>query len=157
MKELRKGRQVDVAVDAFKLYKEKIATTEEWLASLAYCKTEDEFAKIGDPICDAIIFPKCPIIFNAAKKPYKKMEIFFTDMGLPVSLICQAAKKDCVLIQLEDARNLFTADLVKNIRKAVSVLTLRTYFILKKKGHADNDEYLLSEMRRLFARQFDFT
>jgi hypothetical protein len=98
MKELKKSRQIDAAVSAFKLNRKKLATTEEWLASLAYCKTDDNFEKIGDPICDAIIFPKCPLIFDETKKPYKQMEIFFTDMGIPVSLVCQAAKKDCVFI-----------------------------------------------------------
>jgi hypothetical protein len=72
------------------------------------------------------------------------MEIFFTEMGLPVSLVCQAAKKDCVFIQLEDARNLFTVDLIRNLRKAVSTLTLRTYVIMRKKGYMEGDEHLLS-------------
>lgn len=77
-----------MAVKSFKSLRDKLATTEEWLASLAYCKTDDDFKKIGDPICDAIIFPKCPLLFDIGNKPYKQMEIFFTDMGLPVSLVC---------------------------------------------------------------------
>lgn len=137
MKELNKAKQVDIAVNAFKLHYDKIASTEEWLTSLAYCKTNDDFEKIGDPICDAIIFPKCPLLFDFNNKPYKQMEIFFTDMGLPVSLVCQSVKSDYVMIQLEDARNMFTADLMRNLRKAVSVLTLRTYVVLRKQGYSD--------------------
>ena len=100
--------------------------------SLAYCKTNDSFEKIGEPICDAIVFPKCPLLFDSENEPYKQMQLFFTKMGLPVSFVYQAAKSDCVFIQLEDARNAFTDDLMMNLRKAVSVLTLRTYAILKK-------------------------
>ena len=76
MKEQSRSKQIDTAIDAFKQHKEKLVTTEAWLKSLAYCKTDgiaDEFKKIGEAICDAIIFPKCPLLFKDKEKPFKKM------------------------------------------------------------------------------------
>jgi hypothetical protein len=78
-------------------------------------------------------------------------------MGLPVSIVCQAAKKDCVFVQLEDSRNTFTVELLTKIRTAMSVLSLRTYGILRKKGHSHTDKDLLAEMCRLYVQQIDFT
>ena len=54
---------------------------------------------------------------------------------------------------------MFTAELVGNLLKAVSVLTLRTYVTLIKSGYSEETDeyYVLAELRRLFVRQFDFT
>jgi hypothetical protein len=71
MKEVSKAKQIDTAVQSFKSLKDNLVTTEEWLASLAYCKADDEFKKIGDPLCDAIVIPKCPLLFDFSKDPYK--------------------------------------------------------------------------------------
>jgi hypothetical protein len=101
-------------VAALKKNREKLPITEAWLASLAYCKTNDNFQKVGDAICDAIVLPKCPLLFkeklipSSKETPFKKMQDFLIQMGLPVSLVCQAVDKDCVFVQLEDARNSFT-------------------------------------------------
>ena len=159
MKEVSKAKQIDAAVKIFKSLYKKLPTTEEWLVSLAYCKTNDEFKRIGDPICDGIIFPKCPLLFDKKKEPYKQMEIFFTRMGLPVKHVGHSVKADYVFIQLDDARNMFTSALMKSLRNTVSVLTLRTYLALIKKGfNEENDEeYILSELRKVIVRQFDFT
>jgi hypothetical protein len=48
---------------------------------------------------------------------------------------------------------------MKSLRNTVSVLTLRTYLVLIKKGfNEENDEeYILSELRKVIVRQFDFT
>jgi hypothetical protein len=119
----------------FKSLHDELPTTEEWLASLAYRKTDDEFKKIGDPICDGIIFPKCPLLFDINDEPYKHMYIFFTHMGLPVKHVGHSVRVDHVFIQLDDARNMFTSDLMKNLHKAVCVLTLKTYRALLKKGY----------------------
>jgi hypothetical protein len=54
---------------------------------------------------------------------------------------------------------MFTSALMKNLRKTVSVLTLRTYFTVIKKGfnEKNDEEYILSELRKVIVRQFDFT
>jgi len=114
MKEQAYAKQLDTGVSALKENRDKLPTTEAWLASLAYCKTNDNFEKVGDAICDAIVLPKCPLLFkeklvpSSKETPFKKMQDFLVQIGLPVSLVCQAVDKDCVFIQLEDARNSFT-------------------------------------------------
>lgn len=76
MKELSKANQIAIAVKAFEGHKDKLPATEDWLRSLSYCKDNNkEFKKVGLPICDAIIFPKCPLLFP--KEPFKSMKRFF--------------------------------------------------------------------------------
>jgi hypothetical protein len=53
----------------FKTLKDNLATTEKWLASLAYCKSQHDFKKVGKPICNVMIFPKCPLLFSPKNKP----------------------------------------------------------------------------------------
>ena len=96
MKELVKAKQIEIATEALVAHKEKVATTEDWLNTLAYCKRDEEFRKISKPICDAIIFPKCEELFP--KEPFKSMKAFLTQMKIPVSAVCQAVKKGCIFI-----------------------------------------------------------
>ena len=63
MKELSKANQIEAVVKCFEEHKTKIVTTEGWLNSLTYYKSDTRFEKVGVPICDAIIFPKCPLLF----------------------------------------------------------------------------------------------
>jgi len=114
MKEQAYAKQLDIGVAALKENRDKLHTTEAWLASLAYCKTNENFQKVGDAICDAIVLPKCPLLFkeklvpSGKETPFREMQDFLIQMGLPVNLVCQAVDKDCVFVQLEDARNSFT-------------------------------------------------
>jgi hypothetical protein len=50
--------------------------------------------------------------------------------------VYHAVKKDCVFVQLKESRNAFTPQLITNIRKAMAVLILRTYSLLRKKGYS---------------------
>jgi hypothetical protein len=67
-----------------------------------------------------------------------------------VRYVCQSARPDNVFIQLEDTRNIFTDDLMTKIRNVVATLTLRTYYILKRRDYDDQD--ILAELSRLFVR-----
>lgn len=71
MKELAEASQIKLIAEAFKDHKAKLVTTEDWLESLSYCKTDDEFIKVGVPICDAIVLPMCPLLFK--NKPFEEM------------------------------------------------------------------------------------
>ena len=55
-------------------HKDKLVTTEEWLKLLACYKSDGTFEKVGEPICDAIILPKCKFLFP--KEPFKSMKAF---------------------------------------------------------------------------------
>ena len=44
-----------------KHYTKFITRTEDWLLSLVPdFKHDGQFEKIGNPICDGVVFPKCP-------------------------------------------------------------------------------------------------
>jgi len=79
MKERLYAEQLDMGVSALKQNRDKLPTTEAWLESLGYCKTNDKFEKVGDAICDAIVLPKCPLLFkekvvpSSKETPFKKM------------------------------------------------------------------------------------
>lgn len=74
-KEIAKSSQIRLATDTVKANKAKLVTTESWLETLAYCKYEDDFKKVGKPFCDGLNIPKCSILFD--KKPYKQVMQFF--------------------------------------------------------------------------------
>ena len=96
MKELAKAKQIEIAIEALVTHKGELVATEDWLNTLAYCKCDEEFRKISEPICDAIIFPKCEELFP--KEPFKSMKAFLTQMKIPVNAVCQAVKKGCIFI-----------------------------------------------------------
>jgi hypothetical protein len=74
MKELEQARQIELVANGFVAHKDKLMTTEAWLESLACYKTYDEFVKVGVPICDAIVLPKCSLLFK--DEPFKAMKKF---------------------------------------------------------------------------------
>ena len=163
MKEQLYAKQLDTGVSALKQNRDKLPTTEAWLESLGYCKTNDKFEKVGDAICDAIVLPKCPLLFkekvvpSSKETPFKKMQDFLVQMGLPVSLVCQAVDKDCVFVQIEDARNNFTAELLGNIRSAIAHLVIKTYILLRWSGYGHNTKYMRAQIQRIYVRQIDYT
>ena len=105
---------------------------------------------MGVPICDAIVLPKCPLLFPT--EPFKGMKAFFKRMGIPVKDVYQAANPDCVFIQLKDSRNAFTRKLIIKLRYAVAILTLRTYILLRKKGVRRDSKKMLIELLRVYIR-----
>ena len=72
MKEIAQGEQIALVAAAFSEHKSKLVTTEDWLRSLEYCKSNSEFIKVGVPICDAIVLPRCPLLFK--EKPFESMK-----------------------------------------------------------------------------------
>ena len=49
---------------------------------------------LGGPICDAIIYPRCQLIFGEDIKEHdKKLEIFLKSHYIPVRAICNVASK----------------------------------------------------------------
>jgi hypothetical protein len=111
-------------VDAFNEHKDKLVNTEDWLHSLAYCKSTDEFQKVGRPICDAIVLPKCPLLFP--ETPFKSMETFLIQHGIHVKSVYQAVKKDCIFVALSESRNEFTPELVAKLKSAIMTLRRKT-------------------------------
>lgn len=64
-KEIAKNDQLKMITKLFEENKSKLRTTEEWLESLYDYRTPDkDFEKIGNPLCDALILPKCLHLFD---------------------------------------------------------------------------------------------
>ena len=61
-------------------------TIEEWLIKLKGYQPEGfELTKLGFPICDAVVIPRCPLIFGADKKQHdSNMKIFLLSHKIPV-------------------------------------------------------------------------
>lgn len=85
MKEIAKGEQTKLIAEAFVENKDQVNATEDWLQSIKYCKANDEFIKIGMPICDAIVLPKCPLLFK--EKPFQAMKEFLIEEGIHVKSV----------------------------------------------------------------------
>jgi hypothetical protein len=67
-------------MDALKANKNKLVSTESWLRSLAYCRCENEFKKVGKAFCDGLNIPKCKILFS--DEPYNQIMTFFKRWGI---------------------------------------------------------------------------
>lgn len=148
MKELEQGRQVELVANAFVENKDKLVTTEDWLRSLSYCKTDDEFMKVGAPICDAIVLPKCPLLFT--KEPFNEMKKFLIEEGLHVKLVYQGVRKDTVFVQLSESRNAFTLELVNKLKSIVKKLVEKTREALSKQKRKVSARKLKEELDRLY-------
>jgi hypothetical protein len=64
--------------------------------SLEYCKANDNFIKVGEPICDAIVLPMCPLLFK--ENPFKSMKEFLIEQGIHVKSVYKGVKKDTVFV-----------------------------------------------------------
>jgi len=92
--------------ELFKNNKDKLLIVEDWLKSLEKFKSELPFTRIGRPICDAIIIPKCPDVFGS-ESHHSNMKNFLRSHKLPVANLTNARTNDCVFIGLEDGMNEF--------------------------------------------------
>jgi hypothetical protein len=120
MKELERARQIELIAKAFVEYKDKLVTTEDWLNSLSCYKSNEEFTKVGVPICDAIVLPRCPLLFT--NEPFKEMKKFLIEEGLHVKLVYKGVRKGTVFVQLSESRNAFTLDLTVKLKNIIAKL-----------------------------------
>lgn len=68
----------------FKENKACLAKVEKWLLELKEkFSSAGKLTKIGAPICDAIILPRCTLLFGESKKHNSNMEAFLKEF-LPV-------------------------------------------------------------------------
>ena len=61
-------------------------TIEEWLLKFKNCQTEAfELTKLGNPICDAIVLPVCPLVFGENRKEHdSNLKAFLLSHKIPV-------------------------------------------------------------------------
>lgn len=98
-KEIAKSSQIRLATDTVKANKAKLVTTESWLETLAYCKSEDDFKKVGKLFFDGFNIPKCSMLFN--KKPYKQIMQFFKKYGIYINSVSPSHYPGFIFVKLE--------------------------------------------------------
>jgi hypothetical protein len=70
---------------------------------------------LGLPICDAIVYPRCFLIFGTNIKEHdSQLAIFLKSHNIPVKSVGNVATKDkaVAFIYLTDSDNTFTAELI---------------------------------------------
>jgi hypothetical protein len=64
---------------------------EEWLKELGNnSKSNDNFEKLGDPICDGLRLPECPLVFGYGKERFSEIKKWLASFKVPVESVCQA-------------------------------------------------------------------
>ena len=64
---------------------------EEWLQELGMkSKCDDDFEKLGDPICDGFRLPECPMVFGVGKERFVEVKKWLVSSKVPVESVCQA-------------------------------------------------------------------
>jgi hypothetical protein len=76
------------------------------------------------PICDAIILPLCPLVFGE-ENHHTNMQAHFVEFNVPVGVVANAKKKGFALLCLDDAKNHFTNDLMRNLKAAIEALGMK--------------------------------
>jgi len=84
---------------------------ERWLQILVEQCPKSELKALGGPICDGIIYPRCPLIFGENIKEHDtKLAIFLKSHYIPVRSVGNAATNDrkVAFVYLLDSDNQFT-------------------------------------------------
>lgn len=82
------------------------------------CKGSTELTALGVPICDAIVYPRCPLIFgNDMQKHDRELMLFLKSHGISVRTVGNTAKSDptVAFVYLLDSDNEYTAELMMKL------------------------------------------
>ena len=96
----------------------QLGKVERWLQILAKECPKIELKALGGPICDGIIYPRCPLIFGENIKEHDaKLAIFLKSHYIPVRSVGNAATNDrkVAFVYLLDSDNQFTRQLIENL------------------------------------------
>lgn len=91
---------------------------EEWLLKLSLQSEKSELKAVGDPICDAIVYPRCPLIFgNDVQKHDQELMLFLKSNGIAVRSVGSTATSDptAAFVYLLDSDNHYTAELMMKL------------------------------------------
>lgn len=102
-----------------------MAEVEGWLLLLSQQSKKAELKALDDPICDAIIYPRCSLIFGEDTKEHdRKLKVFLIDHGIPVRLVTNVAtnNKATAFIYLMDSDNKFSPELVDKLGESLEDL-----------------------------------
>lgn len=91
---------------------------EEWLVTLAKQCDASKLTPVGPPICDAIVYPRCPLVFgNDIKKHDHELMLLLKSHGIAVRTVGDTAKSDptVAFVYLLDSDNEYTAELMSKL------------------------------------------
>ena len=102
-----------------------MAKVERWLLLLSQQSKKAELKTLDDPICDAIVYPRCSFIFGEDTKEHdRKLKVFLIDHGIPVRLVTNVAtnNKTTAFVYLMDSDNRFSPELVNKLGESLKDL-----------------------------------
>jgi hypothetical protein len=102
-----------------------LAEIEGWLLLLSQQCKKTELKALDDPICDAIIYPRCPLIFGEDTKEHDgKLKIFLIDHSIPVRLVTNVATNNetDAFVYLMDSENKFSPELINKLNESLKDL-----------------------------------
>ena len=106
---------------------DKLMKLEGWLQALSQLCEKIELMMLGLPLCDAIVYPRCFLIFgNDIKEHNNQLTIFLKSHDIPVRSVGNVStnEKSVAFVYLTDSDNLFTAALIQNLDKSLEDLAL---------------------------------
>lgn len=132
-------------------YKDHLATVEKWHETFAECE-QSALKQLGEPICDAILYPRCPLVFGDSIKEHDiKLKVFLTDHGIPVRVVVYKANKDkdVAFVYLTDAGNVFNPDLISNLNNSLAELAEK---IKEQLPYEEQAPIIKQELANLYIR-----
>ena len=125
--ETRRNIQKEASIEFINHNKGQLATVEGWLTTLSEQCERRELEALGVPICDAVVYPRCPLIFGDDINEHdKQLAIFLKSHYIPVRSVGNVATCDesVAFVYLLDSDNAFTVELVKNLDNSLNNLAL---------------------------------
>ena len=83
---------------------------------------------LGHPICDGIVYPRCPLIFGDDIREHDlKLAVHLKSHCIPVRSVGNVSTNDksLVFVYLLDSDNEFTAELIANIERSLEELAMK--------------------------------
>jgi hypothetical protein len=80
---------------------------------------------LDEAICDAVLYPRCPLIFGDEIKVHdERLKIFLVDHNIPIRVVVSKANRDTTVafVYLTDEGNIFSSKLVENMNNSLIAL-----------------------------------
>lgn len=125
--ETKRDIQREDSISFINQTKAQLMTIEGWLATLAKRCESNKLEALGVPICDAIVYPRCPSIFGDDINEHdKQLAIFLKFYGLPIRSVGNVATNDnaAAFVYLLDSANTFTTELITNLDRSLEDLAM---------------------------------
>jgi hypothetical protein len=116
--ETKRDVQRQESLKFIKANKDKLASVEKWLAGLTQGNARQELKQLGDPICDAIVYPRCPKLFGEDITEHdSKLMLFLKSHSISVRSVSNTSNSDptTAFVYLHDSDNKYTSLLIEKL------------------------------------------